>query len=99
MLNITTSQTPSKHVVTRASGLRARKYDAGKNTISFRVGPIGERFEDLVVFDVNRESVTCSRLKDGTRCESNKFGNWCCHAWCAARSLENGNKRLRKVAA
>lgn len=99
MLSITTSQTPSKHVITRASGLRAKKYDVGKNTISFRVGPIGGRFEDLVRFDVKRGVAECSRLKDGSRCESNKFGGMCAHVLAATRSLENGNKRLRKVAA
>ena len=93
MLNITNLQKPSQHVITRASGLRAKKYDVGRNTVSFRVGPIGGRFEDLVVFDVNRETATCARLKDGSRCESNKFGRWCCHAWCAAQEMNNEVRR------
>jgi hypothetical protein len=93
MLNLTTPQTPSKHVITRASGLRAQKYDVGKNTISFRVGPIGGRFEDLVLFDVNRGTASCSRLKDGSRCEQNKFGGMCAHVLAAARELENSNAR------
>jgi hypothetical protein len=93
MLNISTSQTPSKHVQLRAQGLRARKYDAGKNTISFRVGPIGGRFEDLVLFDVKRGVAECSRLKDGSRCERNKFGGMCAHVWCAAQELDAESKR------
>jgi hypothetical protein len=88
MLNINTPQKPSQHVITRASGLRAKKYDVGEHTISFRVGPIGGRFEDLVVFDVNREAATCSRLKDGSRCEANANGRLCVHFWAAATEVE-----------
>lgn len=88
MLNLNTPQKPSQHVITRASGLRAKKYDVGERTISFRVGPIGGRFEDLVVFDVNRETATCSRLKDGSRCEANANGRWCCHVWRAVQELQ-----------
>ena len=97
MLNLTRVTRPSELIQMRAKGLRARKYDAGKNTISFRVGPIGGRFEDLVLFDVKRAVAVCSRLKDGSRCESNKFGGWCCHVWAASKELQM--IASRKVAA
>ena len=88
MLNLNSVTQPSELIQMRAKGLRARKYDAGKNTISFRVGPIGGRFEDLVLFDAKRATASCSRLKDGSRCEANQYGGMCAHVWAASKELQ-----------
>jgi hypothetical protein len=94
MLKLTATEPPSPAVQHRAKGMRAVKHDAGLHTISFRVGLIGKRFEDLVVFDAKRGVATCIRLKDGSRCEANANSMMCCHVWTACLELEAGNQKL-----
>jgi hypothetical protein len=93
MLRLIQTISVSELVQKRSEGLRAVQYDVGKHTIIFQVGPIGKEFEDLVFFDVKREVAYCSRLKDGTSCESNQHGGLCAHVWAAYQQVESQNQK------
>jgi hypothetical protein len=94
MLRLNQISSASDLVQKRSEGLRAVQDDVGKHTIIFRVGPIGREFEDLVLFDVKREVAYCSRLKDGTVCDSNYFGGLCAHVWAACQQAESVNRKV-----
>lgn len=99
MINLTSVESPSLHVATRANLMWATRYDVGAHTLTYKVIPFGRKFDHktkdrrLVLFDLRRGTADCLSLETGEVCEANSYGLLCSHVLAAHRSMERANKR------